>query len=81
LFMAERDWLRSLRFERSAAPQTAKGRPEGVRILAQPKNESIPNDEFKNNDNPKHKNQEAFSTKTSTQLNQPTSETTYHQVA
>tara|TARA_B110000858_G_scaffold135140_1_gene153679 strand:+ start:173 stop:385 length:213 start_codon:yes stop_codon:yes gene_type:complete len=34
LFMAERDRQRTLRFERSVAPQTAAGCPEGVRKLA-----------------------------------------------
>jgi hypothetical protein len=61
LYMAERDCLRSLRFERSAAPQTAKGCPNGVRILAQPKPESIPLDEFKHSANPKHFIREVFS--------------------
>jgi len=42
LYMAERDCLRGLRFDKRVARRTAKGCPEGVRILAQPKPESIP---------------------------------------
>ena len=42
LYMAERDCLRGLRFDKRVASQTAKGCPDGVRILAQPKPESIP---------------------------------------
>ena len=38
----KRDCLRNLRFDKRVARRTAKGRPEGVRILAQPKPESIP---------------------------------------
>ena len=42
LYMAQRDCLRSLRFDKRVARRTAKGCPEGVRILAQPKPEPIP---------------------------------------